>query len=122
VRISLLHQLIDLGYPSNLISVETALSQMVHLRGQDLPYRRIDLVVFGKGIHPKHALYPLLTIECKAERLTDAAWQQVVGYNHYLGAYFFGIAAADGVEIGAVGSADRIQGVPTYKDLIDALA
>lgn len=117
VRLSLLEEMVALGYPPHLISVEVSLGQMAHIV-ERVPSRRIDLVVFGKGIHPDHALYPLLTIECKAQALSRAAWEQVVGYNHYLGAYFLGIASARGVRIGSHLFEEAIDWLPAYTELL----
>lgn len=85
----------DLFFPASYLVVEQGLDQIPHLATQDtrnLPKRRIDLLCFGKDIHPKHALYPLLLVECKAVPLTAKVLNQVVGYNHHLQAYFIAVA------------------------------
>jgi hypothetical protein len=95
VRQSLLNQLIDqLNFPASGICLERGLNQMPHLsQGQfKMPKRRADIVCFAQGIHPKHALYPLLLIECKAVPLSARVVNQVVSYNHFVGAYFVCIA------------------------------
>ena len=46
------------------------------------------------GAYPVHqfSVYPLLMIECKACKLTEKTIDQVLGYNHYVEAYFVAIA------------------------------
>ena len=95
VRQDLLDLMIHkLGYPKSLISVEKDLSQLPHLKGKkhELPFRRADIICFAKNIHPSFYLYPLLMIECKADKLTKKTIEQVVGYNHFVNSYFISIA------------------------------
>ncbi|MBS4168664.1 type I restriction enzyme HsdR N-terminal domain-containing protein [Parachlamydia sp. AcF125] len=94
VRQSLITKMVSqLGFPSGLMGVERELSLMPHLsQVKAIPARRADIVCFAQGIHPQHALYPLLVIECKAVNLTSKVINQVVGYNHFLGAYFIALA------------------------------
>lgn len=90
-----------LGYPPALLAVEKSLTQVPHLKGRKgLPSRRADLICFGKEIHPHHALYPLLLVECKAVKLTEKAFQQVTGYNHHLGAFFVAVVNEDSLQMG----------------------
>ncbi len=94
VRQQLLVQLVSCGFPSSLIAVEKELSQIPHLRGQPLPQRRADILCFAEGIHPQHALYPLLLIECKAEEIGEPEKRQLIGYNHYVKSFFVSLASA----------------------------
>lgn len=90
IRCGLLRQMVEeLGYPPHLIAVELPLSKFSTFK--KVPNRRIDIVVFTKE------LVPLLMVECKAKGENSAAWEQVVGYNYYLGAPFLAIASAEGV-------------------------
>ncbi len=95
------------GYPLSQIAVEKEMRQMPHLalpQGTSaygkIPSRRADVVFFGKDIHPQHALYPLLVIECKAIKLSQAVINQVVGYNYYLQAYFIAVANSQEIRTG----------------------
>ena len=115
VRQKLLTLMVDqLQFPKGLISVEKELSTLPHLRDnlrgqkeslngqvqdQKLPLRRIDILVFGKNIHPLYPLYPLLMIECKKDRLTEAALQQVIGYNYHVQAYFVAVAGNKEIKV-----------------------
>lgn len=95
----LAHMVHRLSYPMGNLVLEKELRQMPHLIGREgnVPNRRADIICFAKGNHPDHSLYPLLLVECKAVKLTSKVIDQVVGYNHYLGACF--IAIANGQEI-----------------------
>ena len=98
VRQALLQEMIhSLGYPPGYMVLEKGLDQLPHVKKNNSPLkRRADLIVFGKDLHPHHALYPLLLVECKAVSLTDKVLRQLVGYNQFVGAYF--IAAVNQVE------------------------
>src|SRR5690242_14822270 len=61
-----------LGFPKELIAVEKELKELPHLAGRSVPERRIDVLCYGKEIHPEHSLYPLLLIECKREAIDEA--------------------------------------------------
>ena len=121
VRQNLIHQMVHrLGYPPSGIVIEKGLRQMPHLtltNQANIPQRRADIVVFATGIHPQHDLYPLLLIECKATKLTPKVINQVVGYNHYLQAYF--VAIANQVEAQFASSGDYCfhPGLPAFADL-----
>jgi hypothetical protein len=67
------------GYPKSLISVEKAVKT-----------RRYDVLV-----HARKTLKPLLLIECKAEKLTEAAKIQALGYNETIGAPFISLVSAN---------------------------
>lgn len=126
VRQTLLHKMISLGFPSGLIGVERELKQMPHLANQKgkVPTRRADIVCFGQNIHPHHVLYPLVVIECKAVKLTPQVINQVVGYNHYLGACFIGLANQSEIQLGWYDSVKKeylfVNFLPTYEELLKA--
>ncbi len=83
-----------LRFPKSLMVVEKELEQLPHLTKRALPLakRRVDLLCFGRGIHPQYPLYPLLMVECKAEASLQEAIEQIMGYNYYVGAYFLAVA------------------------------
>lgn len=87
VRQALLRLMVEeLGYPRPLLVVERALAQLPHLQqAEGLPQRRIDLLAYGKI---EGSLKPLLLVECKADRVLPAALNQLLGYNHFVGAPF----------------------------------
>lgn len=124
IRQGVLHHLIhDLHFPASYIAVEKSLNQIPHLSlsDRDLPHRRADIICFGKGIHPKHQLYPLLLIECKAVKLTPKVINQVSGYNVFLQACFIAAVNEDQVAFGWKGTTGYsfINYIPAYKELID---
>lgn len=90
VRQALIQRMIHhLGYPCGTLALEKSLDQLPHLQSQrSLPKRRADLIVFAKGIHPQHPLYPLLLIECKAVPIANKTLRQLIGYNQFIGAPF----------------------------------
>ncbi|EFB41604.1 type I restriction enzyme HsdR N-terminal domain-containing protein [Parachlamydia acanthamoebae] len=124
VRQSLITKMIrQLGFPVGLMGVERELSLMPHLsQAKMIPDRRIDIVCFGQGIHPAHALYPLLVIECKAVNLSTKVINQVTGYNHFLGAYFIAVANQHEIKFGWQNALKKeyafIDFIPTYQDLL----
>ena len=75
-----------LHYPKELLAVEKEIKELPHLQGKSVPDRRVDILCYGKDVHPEHLLYPLLMIECKEGPLSDKALDQVIGYNHHVGA------------------------------------
>lgn len=114
VRARLIDYLINnLGYPQGLIAVEKELGNLPHLKNSNVQKRRLDVLVFSKNL-----LQPLLLIECKAEKATQAALNQVLGYNEVVKAPFVAIvgktealcAKADGTPIG---------GLMPYSELIE---
>jgi len=117
----------QLGYPPSSIVLEKGLRQLPHLtlQPQRLPDRRADIICFAKGIHPCHALYPLLLIECKAVKLSDRVINQVTGYNHFLQAYFIAVANQDMVRTGWYDPGAKqynfVDRLPSYAELLSAL-
>ena len=116
-----------LGFPSGLIVTEKKLSQLPYLNISNIkiPNRRIDILCYGKNIHPDFDLYPLLMIECKAVALTDKVIKQVVGYNYYVKSYFVAIANEQEIKIGwydkKIQRYTFIDYLPSYKEIITAL-
>lgn len=95
------------GYPKSLISIEKKVGT-----------RRYDILVYAK-----QSLKPLLLIECKAEKLTESAFNQVLGYNESIGAPFFCLASATEIKT-FWQEGDKMISVPflpTYNDLYDSL-
>ncbi len=110
-----------LNFPKSLISVEKELTLLPHLQGRKLPLRRADILVFGKNMHPSYPLYPLLMIECKRDKLTYQALQQVIGYNYYVQAYFTAIAAKNEIKVVFRDSVSKWQTwdfLPSYNQLL----
>lgn len=96
VRQKLLLRMTDeLGYPKELLAIEKELTELPHLSQKNLPQRRIDILCFGKNIHPNYSLYPLLLIECKKEKLASAAKEQLLGYNAYVEAHFVALVSRE---------------------------
>ena len=127
VRSSLVEKMTgSLGFPRELIVIEKGLAKLPHLMDRDgLPNRRLDILCYGRDIHPDHVLYPLLIIECKATPLDFQAARQVIGYNHYVSAYFIGIANCDRVMIGWKDKKSAgyhfQEGLMSYGDLLEQL-
>lgn len=116
-----------LHFPKELIVVEKELKELPHLFNADFPQRRVDILCYGKGIHPEHLLYPLILIECKKDRIDTHAIEQLIGYNAHVQAYF--IALVNGrEEQERFGYLDKKTsryvfhaGFPTFTDLISWL-
>ncbi|MEZ5315386.1 MAG: type I restriction enzyme HsdR N-terminal domain-containing protein [Chlamydiales bacterium] len=115
----------ELGYPSSLIAVEKELFLLPHLLFESkerIPKRRADIIVFGKGIHPHYALFPLLMIECKALPLTSAFASQVIGYNTVVQAPYLALANKEQILTGTLddtlGEYHFESGLPTYEFLM----
>ncbi|MFI5333633.1 MAG: type I restriction enzyme HsdR N-terminal domain-containing protein [Chlamydiales bacterium] len=113
----------DLGYPKELLAIEKELSEFPHLKQQAVPQRRIDILCFGRGNPPSDALYPLLLIECKKEKLTRGAKEQLLGYNSYVGASFVAACAKDEVLFGYRRGAEWefLTFLPPYVQLLASL-
>lgn len=112
----------QLHYPKELLVVEKDLKDLPHLQGVKVPDRRVDILCYGKGIHPAFPLYPLLLIECKEERLTQEAIDQVIGYNHYVKACFFAVVGLNEVQLGYFDQKKKNHAfcgyLPSFKELI----
>jgi hypothetical protein len=119
VRQHLIKKLIHhLGFPRHLIAVEKKLSELPHLQETNLPSRRIDILCFAKDIHPRYPLYPLLLIECKEGVLKEDAYEQVLGYNHFIQSFYVAVAGKDEVKLIFP---KRLSFLPSYKDLLSEL-
>lgn len=117
------HMICELLFPLSGFAVEKALRQMPHLllTRQKLPDRRVDLVYFDKGNSR-----PLLLVECKAVKLTSAVINQVLGYNHYLGARFIAVVNGEEVRLGWHEDVSKqyrfISRLPSYQELTAGFA
>lgn len=120
VRQKLLHVMTtQLGFPRELLAVETQISEIPHLRGvANLPKRRADIICFAKEIHPEHPLYPLLLIECKEGQAGEAAASQVMGYNHFIQAHYAAVAGENCVQLVYP---QALPFLPPYSQLMDRL-
>lgn len=119
------HMISNLGYPHSQLAVEQPLHQMPHLalqNKQKMPRRRIDLLCFSKEIHPEHAFYPLLIVECKAVPLSSKVLNQVIGYNHYIQARFIAVVNESEIRTGWYDFQQKsyifINTLPAYPDLL----
>lgn len=110
----------SLGYPASLLAVERGLQQMPHLSltPKRCPTRRADLLCFGNNIHPQHALYPLLLVECKAHPITAKCIQQLLGYNYFVQAYFVAIVNGTEIKISSYRTPHFLPGLPEYHTLL----
>lgn len=129
IRQQWLYRMVDeLGYPFSLLAIEKELKNLPHLlsaKGTQLPKRRIDIVVFAKGIHTDYPFYPLLLVECKAVPLTPAFARQVIGYNESVGAPYVAVANADKILLGQFDSQAGMyqfnEGLQSYQILMESL-
>lgn len=121
------HMIHNLGFPPSYLVLEKELRQMPHLEAnsQQIPDRRADLICFGKDIHPKFPLYPLLLVECKAIKLSSKVIDQVVGYNHSMQAYFVAIANGQEIKTGWYDKEKKeytfVNDLPRYTELLGAI-
>lgn len=125
VRQNLIHQMVEqLEFPMSHLALEVSLTNLPHLSShlQDqLPKRRADLIVFSKDLHPVHALYPLLLIECKAVPINAKTFRQVIGYNQFVGAYYLVVANQTSLYTGYYSTEKKeyefFEGLPAYNFL-----
>jgi hypothetical protein len=112
----------ELGYPRELLVIEKGIRELPHLASLDVPQRRLDILCYGKEIHPVHALFPLLLIECKEGPLTKSALNQVIGYNYHVKAHFVAAVNRDEVQLGFFDGARNhpVSGsfLPSFKELM----
>ncbi|MEI6242937.1 MAG: type I restriction enzyme HsdR N-terminal domain-containing protein [Chlamydiota bacterium] len=125
MRQSLLRVMIEeLGYPKSLIGVEKDLFLLPHLQDKkkERVKRRADILCFAKDLHPTYPIYPLLLIECKAFSFTEEVIRQVLGYNHFVQAYFVAIANPDEflLFVQKENDIEKIPYLPPYEQLIRA--
>lgn len=118
----------ELGFPKALVSIEVSLHTLPHLQhaSSSIPRRRADIVVWAKGVHPQWELYPLLVIECKASKLSEAVVRQVVGYNHLIEAYFWAVANREECWTAwwdeEAQEYSLIKGLPHYEELLTSIS
>jgi hypothetical protein len=114
-----------LHFPKELIVVEKELKELPHLSAPALPQRRVDILCYGKNIHPQHLLYPLLLIECKKDAIEEKAMEQLIGYNTYVQAYFIALASPEEERFGYRDKKTKQyifhSGFPAFNDLISWL-
>jgi hypothetical protein len=111
-----------LHYPKELLAVEKELKELPHLYGRNVPERRLDILCYGKGIHSSFPLYPLVMIECKDERITDEALDQIIGYNHSVNAFFIAVVNLEEVKFGFFNTNKKeyqfYSVLPSFKELM----
>jgi hypothetical protein len=113
VRQHLLHMMLhELGYPKGLIAVEKEIG--AHRR-------RADIVCYARDLHPQHALFPLLIVECKAHDGTDAAREQALGYNAAMQAPFLCVASQKEIHTLWLqqGKIASVPFLPAHRDLLE---
>lgn len=122
------HMIHDRGFPASLIAVEKSLRQLPHLTVADtlqIPDRRADIICFANGLQNFKGLYPLVTIECKAVKLTSRVISQVVGYNHFVRACFVVIVNQHELRTGwfdtTKNAYEFIDYLPSYSDLLKSI-
>lgn len=126
VRQRLLEYMIGkLEYPASLVAVEQPLRLLPHLSVSDsrrVPDRRADILCFTKT--NDNVLRPLLLVECKAVKLSSGVINQVLGYNHYVGARFIALVNQNEIRTGWYDAAKEdyafIDFLPTYSSLAGA--
>ncbi len=126
VREDLLVKLKSLGFPLHQIVCERALSSLEHIdKRKDLPKRRLDLLCYGRDIHPIHTYYPLLMVECKAVAIDKRAFAQVVGYNYHVESYFIAVVNQHQSYTGWYDEKKNeyqfVEGLFSYRELVDKL-
>lgn len=118
VRQRLIQKMIGpLGFPKGLLAVEKPLKDLTHLAGVVVSERRIDLLCYAKL---DVLIYPLLLVECKAVPLTEQGIDQLMGYNHHVGAPFIAAVNAEEVQFAyREGETYRFCSfLPAFKELI----
>jgi hypothetical protein len=121
IRQAWIHKIVhQLGFPEELIGVEVSLTALPHIV-QGAPERRADLICFGKQIHSEYALYPLLLIECKQE-LRAADFDQLLGYNHFVKAFFVALVSAEkAIFSSRDDTAHFLAFIPSYHQLLEGI-
>ena len=123
VRQMWLHHMVHrLHFPKELIAVEKSLKELPHLSCLPVPDRRLDVLCYANGIHPDHALYPLLLMECKRGEVDLRAANQVIGYNAFVKALFVAVVGKEQVCFGYFDSEKKkyvFEGrLPSYQELL----
>ncbi len=123
VRQTLLQAMVGkLGFPPSLIAVEKELKSMPHLKNypHKLPDRRADVVCFSSVLYRDNLPLPLLLIECKENRIDQAAKEQVLGYNAFVQARFVALASPEGIRL-LLPEGKEVIGLPRYEELLMAV-
>ncbi len=125
VRQALLRKMVShLSYPKGLLNIEVSLARICSKEINScakIPSRRLDVVCFTKQ---RDTLVPLLIIECKeSSSLTESAWQQVLGYNHFVRARFLAVSHPEGELFGYPTEKGFafLPYLPSYADLVRAV-
>jgi hypothetical protein len=110
------------GYSFALLSSEVSSQSLYALLGlppQHHFQRRIDLVYFHKTIEGN--LLPLILIECKAVRISQGVFDQVIGYHRHWQCPLLSVVNEQEIYTGysnsELGGYDFFRGFPTYKQL-----
>jgi len=124
VRQNLILEMVNnLSFPKEYICVEKNLKELPFLKEiKNLPKRRTYIICFFKK---KDFLYPLLLIECKKDSISKKAIEQAIGYNHFIKAYFFCLAAKDKIQTFWYNKKEQkyknVNFLPAYEQLIHAV-
>lgn len=116
-----------LHFPKEYLVIEKELKELPHIvdLSSSLPQRRIDILCYGKDIHPEYPLYPLLLIECKKETIDHRAEDQLIGYNTYVKACFIALTNRDEERFGYLDKTKMKYvfhaGLPSFKELVSWL-
>lgn len=120
IRQKVLYFLIHaLKFPEKLIATEKKINFLLD-SGLPCPLkRRFDIVCFSKL---KEEVKPLLLIECKADKIVSKNFEQVEGYNYWVGAKFVAVVAKNQAFIGRFCEKDKRyiyqEGLLSYEDLL----
>lgn len=104
--------IINLGYPRQLFAIEKELKTLSHLRSSSelIPDRRADIIFFSPT-----TLSPLILIECKADKLSSLALEQVRGYNTFVRAIY--VALVSEKEVLFYDQEQELRFMPSYEQL-----
>jgi hypothetical protein len=117
VRQAVLHYMVhQLEFPAELMAIEKSLKEL-SCSATHPPDRRADIVVFRKS----HSLFPLLLIECKAGLCSESAFEQLLGYNHYVRAPFVALIGKDEMKVADCqkGFPELLSTLPSYPQLYE---
>ena len=119
VRQSFILHMLQLGFPPSCISLEKHLKHLPNIHRA--PFRRFDIICYSKAVDLNKSLSPLLLVECKAENISQKAIDQVIGYNHYVKAFFICVSTPSATQTGWYNKNENaytfIDYLPSYKEL-----